>query len=161
MKGKAIIIICAFLVSMSFITNVYTASTPTWWNTSWHYRVEIAVNTTDYSRTNWPVEHEINFTALLQQLNAVGAFDINSTRVVEHNSTGYVLYELTSQFDVYSDYDASTNAAGTIVFLMNGTTSQNTVRHFYIYFDTIENNNKTASNYTLSLHVFGGEKSSM
>jgi uncharacterized membrane protein len=118
-----------------------------WWNGSWHYRVKITVNTSYYDRFEWPIEYEINFTSLLENLNITDTFDENSTRVVEVNSSGGVLYEMTSQFDKANDYDLNSNAAGTLIFILNGTTSSQTERWFYVYFDTL-NDTKDSPSYS-------------
>lgn len=108
-----------------------------WWNGSWHYRVKITVNTSYFERDEWPVEYEINFTSLLENLNITDTFDENSTRIVEVNASGGVLHELANQLDKAGDYDADSNAAGTLIFILNGTTSNHTERWFYVYFDTL------------------------
>ena len=98
-----------------------------WFNVSWNYRVRIEVNST-LNMTNWPIEHRINFTDLLPS----GEFDINSTRVFEHDSQGRIIREMPFQFELDSSYNSSSNAAGTIVFLMNGTTVAGNKRIFYV-----------------------------
>jgi uncharacterized membrane protein len=118
-----------------------------WWNVSWHYRVRLEINATDYNRTDWPIEQVINFTDLLPS----GTFDENSTRVFEYNSTGSILYEVPSQFDKDENFNASTNALGTLVFLMNGTTQANEKRIFYVYYDTVENGAKQQPSYSTNL----------
>ena len=127
-----------------------------WWNTSWQYRVKLEINSTQYSRTDWPIEHDMNFTDLIPS----GTFDDNSTRVIEYDQSGNVLYELPSQFDKGNNYDASTNAVGTLVFLMNGTTNSNSNRTFFVYYDTVENGAKVFPNYDSSElnHSCGGQK---
>ena len=151
MKSKILVLAAAVMfLSISHLSQ--TIGTPTWWDTSWNYRVGVEVNTTDYSRFNWPIEVDLNFTDLLLQKGSSGTFDINSTRVVEHNSTGGVMYEITSQFDSLSGYDAASNAVGTIIFLLNGTTAENTKRYFYIYFDIEENGAKSPASYSSTLN---------
>ena len=118
-----------------------------WWNTSWNYRIKLEINSSTYSRTDWPVELDINFTDMLPS----GTFDINSLRIIEYTQAGAVIDEIPSQFDQWNGYDASSNALGTIVFLMNGTTSANVNRTFYIYYDTVENGAKAATNYATNL----------
>jgi uncharacterized membrane protein len=114
-----------------------------WWNVSWNYRFKLEINSTQYSRTDWPIEQRINFTELLPS----GTFDENSTRVFEYSSSGQILYEVTSQFDKDENFNPSNNAAGTLVFLMNGTTQANNKRTYYVYYDTIENGLKSPPNY--------------
>lgn len=118
-----------------------------WWNVSWHYRIRLEINSTQYSRTNWPIEQTMNFTDLVPS----GSFDENSTRVFEYNSAGDILYEVPSQFDKDDNYDSSTNAIGTLVFLMNGTTQANNKRIYYVYYDIIENGIKNYQSYATNL----------
>ena len=118
-----------------------------WWNTSWNYRIRLDINSTQYSRTEWPVEQEINFTDMLPS----GTFDINSMRIIEYSQSGSVIQEVPSQFDQGEGYDASNNALGTAVFLMNGSTSANANRTFYVYYDTVENGAKSTTSYPTNL----------
>ncbi|MEM5869904.1 MAG: NEW3 domain-containing protein [Candidatus Aenigmatarchaeota archaeon] len=118
-----------------------------WWNVSWHYRFRIEVNSTSYSRTDWPIEYQVNFTDLLPS----GSFDENSVRVFEYSPSGSILYEVPSQFDKEEGYDSSSNAIGTIVFLMNGTTQANSKRIYFVYYDTEENGPKSPPSYPTSL----------
>jgi hypothetical protein len=123
----------------SFVTDA-RLSNP-WWNSSWHYRLPVDISSTCYSRTNEPVEYnDINFTSVLAALGKTGvAFDSNSVRVIEYSNLGDMIGEVNSQFDKAAGYNATTNASGTIVWIMSGTTPANTIRHYYIYFDTAEN----------------------
>lgn len=118
-----------------------------WWNVSWHYRFSLEINSSQYSRKDWPVEQRINFTELLPS----GAFDENSTRVFEYSSSGRILYEVPNQFDKDVSYNPANNAAGALIFLMNGSTSANTIRYFVVYYDTIENGAKSPTNYGTDL----------
>jgi uncharacterized membrane protein len=118
-----------------------------WWNISWKYRFEIEINSTDYDRTDFPIEYKINFTDLLPSWT----FDENSIRVVEYSTSGSMFGEVPSQFDKNEDYDSSANAAGTLVFSLNGTTEANTNRIYFVYYDTVENGVKDAANYPTSL----------
>ncbi|HDJ96474.1 MAG TPA: hypothetical protein ENG45_00175, partial [Candidatus Aenigmarchaeota archaeon] len=129
-----------------------------WWNSTWHYRIPVEINSTTYERENEVIEIKINFTEELENLDVVKDFDENSVRVVEYNSSGSVLYEVPSQFDKEENYNASTNAIGTVTWIMNGTTSANQRRHYFIYFDTSENP-KEKPNYTTNLtYSWDGEE---
>ncbi len=129
-----------------------------WWNTSWNYRIRLDINSTQYSRTNWPVEQEINFTDMLPS----GTFDTNSLRVIEYSQSGSVIQEVPSQLDQGSNFDTSTNALGTVVFLMNGSTTANANRTFYVYYDTVENGAKTPTSYATNLtYSWDGQKVSV
>jgi uncharacterized membrane protein len=156
MAGRKILIMALLAMAFFAFFSLQMAAEPryddAWWNASWHYRMKIVVNTSDFPRTNWPVEREINFTAVLQSLNVTGAFDNNSTRVVEYNASGSILHELPSQFDLADDFNASTKANGELVFILNGTTQNQTVRYFYVYFDTVQNGAKAMPSYPTQLN---------
>jgi len=129
-----------------------------WWNGSWHHRVKLTVNTSYYERFEWPVEYDVNFTSLLEDLNITASLDGNSTRMVEVNASGGVLHELPSQFDKAGDYEAGSNAAGTMVFILNGTTAEHTERWFYLYFDTQESPKTEASYSTIMEKSWDGDE---
>jgi uncharacterized membrane protein len=129
-----------------------------WWNGSWHYRIKLTVNTSYYDRFDWPVEYEVNFTSILEDLNITYSFDENSARVVEVNASGGVLHELPSQFDKAEDYDAGSNAAGTVAFILNGTTPDQTERWFYLYFDTQKSLKSEASYSTIMEKSWNGDE---
>lgn len=149
MRRVTLFTLVIFLVS---INSVYALDQ--WWNSSWHYRVKLEINATSYSRLDWPIEKELNFTKLLEESGNLGTFDINSTRVIEYDYLGNLLYEVKSQFDKNDDYNATRNAIGTLVFLMNGSTPANQKRIYYVYFDILENGQKQAKNYSTDLVYF-------
>src|SRR5512134_620963 len=71
-----------------------------WWNTNWAYRVGIDVKANGFARENKPVEVDVNFTDLLNDLGDSGQFDPNSIRVVEINAGGIVIVDdVPFQFD--------------------------------------------------------------
>lgn len=121
-----------------------------WWNASWTYRYKLEFNSTSFSRDNWLVERETNFTDLLPS----GTFDPDSVRVVEYYSNGTVERELPSQFDQADGYDATDNALGTLVFIVNGTMGANELRTFFVYYDSVDNGPKAEANYQTNL-VYG------
>jgi len=155
MKRKAILV-AVFVALVVVLGNQYTTSLETgdeWFNSTWHYRIKMEVNTSDYDRIFWPVEYEINFTQLFEQMNIMGTFDNQSVRVLEYNDTGGILWEMPSQFDEAENYNASSNAVGTLVFTLNGTNSENTMRQFYIYFDRTETGVKPEKTYNTGLNI--------
>lgn len=81
-----------------------------WWSSSWHYRLSFSIYSGSYGSIDVPFETTVNFTFLLTQLEVHATFDENSIRVIEYNSMGEVLYEVPSQFDKASDYNADFNA---------------------------------------------------
>ncbi len=123
------------VLSLFFILVPVQAVTMEWWNASWNYRYCVSINSSKYSRTDWPIELNINFTSLMGDGLT---FNSNSTRVVEQNaSTGTVIGEKYYQFDAAADYNPTTNAVGTVVFHLNGTQAYEN-RSFCIYYDTNE-----------------------
>ena len=149
MKNKKIFLIIFISIFLTLISTVQAADE--WWNDTWHYRVLLEINTTNYDTDDWPVERPINFTNILDGLGINKPFDENSTRVFEYDSNGKILYEVTSQFEKDVGFDSSTNAKGTVVFIMNGSTPTNTKRRYHIYFDILENGPKEAVNYSSNL----------
>lgn len=139
----------ALVIFLLSINSVYALDQ--WWNSSWHYRVKLEINATSYNRLDWPIEKELNFTKLLEESGNLGTFDINSTRVIEYDFQGNFLDEVKSQFDINDDFNATNNAIGTLVFLMNGSTPANQKRLYYVYFDILENGQKQARTYSTDL----------
>ncbi|MBU4245461.1 MAG: hypothetical protein KKE71_00275, partial [Nanoarchaeota archaeon] len=148
----AMIAAIALLLSPLLVNIANAPTDPYWFDTSWHFRIALAINNTDYARDNWPIEHDMNFTALITQTGKSGTFDYNSIRIYAHNSTGGVMHPMKYQFDNASDSSAASNAAGTLVFLLNGTTAANEIRYFYVYFDTIENGAKSPPSFSTNLN---------
>ena len=145
----------SFRITGRFVGFGQAQSNFEWWNISWHYRFKLEINSTKYERKDWPIEIKINFTDLLPS----GTFDENSTRVIEYDENGNVLYELPSQFDKDDNFNPSSNAIGTLVFLMNGTTQANQKRIFFVYYDTLENGAKEKPNYPTNLsYSWNGEE---
>ena len=86
MKFKLALAIIALILLFIGIFRYFAqaqGSTNEWWNVTWHYRVKLEINSTSYSRTDWPIEYKINFTSLLESLGVSGTFDENSIRVFE------------------------------------------------------------------------------
>ncbi|MDD5688424.1 MAG: carbohydrate-binding protein [Elusimicrobia bacterium] len=107
-----------------------------WWSEDFNYRFGVDVQAGAYERTNKPVEIAINFTELLTGLSASGTFDPGSIRVVEVLGDGTAKNTVPFQFDQSSTYNATTNAAGTLVFIMDNMTTANATRYYHIYFNT-------------------------
>ena len=63
------------ILFLSMISMTQTGNVPTWWNVSWSYRVKLEINATNYDRNDWPIEHDINFTTLLIQMNDFERFE--------------------------------------------------------------------------------------
>jgi hypothetical protein len=115
----------------------FTTASSGWWNLSWHYRLPVSVGSASFERLDKPVEIDLNFTQLLAQLGQTGvAFPESSIRVIEVDSAGVVLDSAVPyQFDKDAAWEATTNAKGTLIFLLKGTTLAGVTRTFHVYFD--------------------------
>lgn len=139
-----------FLIAFSFVL-LFPSESQTyydfdWWDNNWGFRIGLEINASKYDRYEWIVEYPINYTWLLQNVSSPGNFDINSTRVIEYTENGNVIREIPSQFDPEVDFNKTTNAAGTLTFIMNGTTPAFEKRYFFVYFD-VEGDNKNQPSY--------------
>jgi len=102
------------------------------------YSLPVEVGAGEHERYDKPVEISVNFTEELKNLGVTRAFDRNSISVVEVDSSGKTLDEAVAyQFDEAPDYDAATNASGTLIFILKGTTPADAVRKFHVYFDDV------------------------
>jgi uncharacterized repeat protein (TIGR02543 family) len=112
------------------------ASDLVWWDNNWDYRVEVTAAAAGYARTNKPAEFELNFTQLWSSLGKTGTLDPNSIRVIEVGAGDAVLdAAVPFQFDRATNYNASTQAAGTLVLIMQGNTPAGASRRYHVYFD--------------------------
>ena len=102
-----------------------------WLDPDRRYRLSLTVGALGYARQESPVEVELDFAGLLARLGASGAFAPESLRVVEIGAGGAAL-----DGAVPFQLDA-TEPAGpeTLVFLLQGQTAPDAVRHFHVYFD--------------------------
>ena len=126
-------------VTSSSATLTVTEGEPggAWWDDQWRYRVPIFVNAAGFARSDKPVETDINFTSLLSALGATGNFNESSIRVVEVASDGSIINSAVPfQFDKDAAYNATSNARGSLVFMMAGTTGPSVSRQFHVYFET-------------------------
>ncbi|MCP3682408.1 MAG: DUF2341 domain-containing protein [bacterium] len=130
-----------------------------WWNGSWRYRIPVTVNSTDAERTNKIVEQAVNFTTILGiDLGAGGTtFDSNSVRVIEWSDNRTI--EVASQFNPSESFDATANAYGDVVWLLNSTTAADTTRDYYIYFETTASSKSAAGYAEPTYNLIGSAKS--
>jgi uncharacterized membrane protein len=153
MSRKALSVVVATVVALLMV-DCAAALPADWWDNSWHYRINVTVNTSIYNRTDWPIEVPINFT----DLGLHDIFDNNSVRVIQYNGTN-VSGEITSQFDRGEYYDNATNAYGEVVWLLNGTIPENTILEYFIYFDSVNFGLKAAPTYDSFLEFESGSAS--
>ncbi len=149
------IILFALVLAAALLASPLMVQAPAnnyWFDTSWHFRVNFTISNTDYSRDYWPAELPMNFTDLIRQAGKNGTFDYASVRVVEQNSSGGVMHQLKYQLENSSDFSATANAAGTLVFVLNGTFAPNQARYVYVYFDILENGAKAPISFASNLN---------
>lgn len=129
-------------------------SPPDWWNEAWRYRVPLQVGANGTARADKPAEVSLNFTSLLSTLGASGALDLDSLRLLEVDAQGAVLDEsVPFQFDQAAGFNAATNAAGTLVFLLEGATASGATRRYHLYFDTTSHGPFTPLSFTPQVTV--------
>lgn len=120
------------------VTVIPVTGDDTWWNNDWRYRFPVTINAADHLRTEFPVEFLVNFTEIMAELGATGEFDPKAIRVIEVTSTGAIVNGAVAfQFDQASDYNALSNASGSLTFIAHGTTGSSETRYYQIYFDTV------------------------
>ncbi len=126
-----------FLVAIIFIlSSINLSQAATWWNNNWNYQVSLTVNSGSHERSEKPVEIIINFTDYLVAEDLSTLFDEDSIRLHEVDVNGNILSQnIPFQFDTAIDFNALTNAQGTLVFLLGGNTPIQTDRYFQVYFD--------------------------
>lgn len=113
----------------------------------WHYQLPLEVLAGAYNRTDALLEPYADFTSQFKILFGYPKeFDINSVRVVENNDVGGFLQEVPSQFIPIKGFHAQSNASGSVMWIMSGSTPAGTSRYYSILFDTSENGPKPAPN---------------
>jgi len=111
-----------------------------WWNKSWSYRLEYQINESlGYNRVREPITVVVNFSQypLLQGRS----IDRNSIRIISNNKVNQINghpYVITWN----EDYSSALPEA-TITFDLN--ISANDITKFWLYFDTTDNENKSAA----------------
>ncbi len=111
-----------------------------WWNSAWHFRLPILVDSGSFERIDKLVELAINFTQLFSEANAIEIpLDLNSIRVVEVTNKGQFVSQVNSQFERAKEFNATTNAAGKIIWMMSGTVPKGTTKYYHLYFDSTVN----------------------
>lgn len=131
-------LVLALLMAGAWQPAAAAPATANWWDEDFHYRIGITVPNDLYTRTHRPIELPVNFTTLFAATGGSQPLDPDSIRVVEVDGARAVLTSTTPfQFDPDPDYDAASNAAGILIFILEGTTAPATTRHFDLYFNEI------------------------
>ncbi len=109
-----------------------------WWDTRWRYRLTLAVSSGAYPRLDQPAAVELDFTQQLAAVGDIGDFDPTVLSVVEVDAAGELLGEnIPFQFDPAKGYNPATNASGTLLVLLTGSTPAGATRYFHVYFETL------------------------
>ncbi|HHF56699.1 MAG TPA: hypothetical protein ENL42_07325 [Thermoplasmatales archaeon] len=128
----------------------------TWWDSNWHYRVPVTASMTgireNFVDANKMAYCNINFTKLMEDIAYEQAgsfskrtFSPNSVRVIEYvleNNTWKPLRNVGREIILADDYNASTNANVTVMWVMENNLNPHERRYYYIYWDTVENGYK-------------------
>ena len=135
------LMVCGILV-----TSAGSSATDDWWDTDWHYRVQVTAGANGFKRTNKSAETELNFSPLLAGLGESGAFDPDSIRVVEVDNNDNIINDAVPfQFDPAGNFNAQNNARGTLIFQMTGVTNPSASRYYQVYFDITTANHPPAN----------------
>ncbi|MDD5688550.1 MAG: FG-GAP-like repeat-containing protein [Elusimicrobia bacterium] len=123
------------MLNSNVVTAAFTITVPTMGDPLYYVPVTVAVGS--YPRYDKPVEVTVNFTQYLTALSVSGSLNDQSLRVKETDSTGNTVINdnVLFQFDKDTAYNASNNAIGTVIFIMDGTTNASATRYFKIFFD--------------------------
>lgn len=122
--------------SAAEVVTTLTASTPTWFDPAWQYRIPLTVGSSGFERVDRPVEHVVDLTAALTSLGAAGAVDLDSLRVLRANALGQVVdLDVPFQFDPVAGFDPATHAVGLLTLLSEGTMDSSGSRRYDVYFD--------------------------
>lgn len=108
-----------------------------WWDARWPYRVAIDIDAAGVARHDKVVDVAINFTPLLDAVGEEERFNPTSIRVLEVEGNTIIDEAVAFQFDRDSDYNPTTNAAGTLVILLTGPTAADQIRRYHVYFDVL------------------------
>ncbi len=101
------------------------------------FKLPVTIDATGFERIDKPVDVAIDFTQLLNSIGQPGTIVENSIYVAETNNLWSIIdTSAPFQFDKDSGYNSTTKAAGTVVFIMKGTTPASGKRYYYIYFNT-------------------------
>ncbi len=110
--------------------------------TSWTYRIPVTV-TAPWDMKDTLVEALVDVDTILQDLGISDkTVDVNSIRVLEVDAGGLPVDEKQAQ----STFETPLQAR--VIWLMDGLTVTDSLRNFYIYFDTTDSGAKEASAYT-------------
>ncbi|OHB75938.1 MAG: hypothetical protein A2Z25_17315 [Planctomycetes bacterium RBG_16_55_9] len=101
------------------------------------YFIPIIVHAGDVERWDKPVEVDLDFTPLLRKTGDAVSFNERLIRITEINDAAEIVDDsVRFQFDKAPDFDAGTNAKGTLIFLAGKKTPAHATRIYHVYLDT-------------------------
>jgi len=112
---------------------LYGNTTDPWWDTTWHYRAELNINTAVVNQTG---KIDIDFSAL----GLPSALDENSIRIVKSDGTTLLTKQEFTDILYNNTTDALNNDRGEVKFIIE---ESGTVK-YYVYYDTTANGTKAA-----------------
>ncbi|SDX00038.1 PKD domain-containing protein [Thiocapsa roseopersicina] len=130
----ALALLCLLLSGLGGASR--NASADDWWSNLHDYRVPLEVTSGSTALIDKIVTIPIDLTSLLMQAGAGSTtLDVRSLRVLETSSAGTAINAAVPfQFDPAPDFNATSNAVGELVLLMEGSTPSSGRRNFQIYF---------------------------
>lgn len=135
---------CAALAGLAGLALAAQRTAPTWWDpdgvgtgSDWHYRVAVTLPAT--SSVNSTAKVDIDFAALMTQLDISGTFDANSVRVVRPGGTLATVQEYNDT--IYAGATDSTATRGEVRWIAQDTGTQ----VYQVYFDITQNGAKAAN----------------
>ncbi len=126
----------ALCIALCLFLTAIPVGASQWWDSSRNFRLPVTINSAGFERIDKPIEVNVDFTQLLNNIGKTGSFDDNSLHIIEIDSTGNILNnDVKFQFDKDPDYNADTKASGNIIFIMDGITQANKIRYYHVYFN--------------------------
>jgi hypothetical protein len=103
------------------------------YRSDWSHFVPIEVGSGEHDRIDKPISLKLAITELLDKSGIRLDVDKASLRVVEVDAEGNLIDEIVeSQFDPGAGFDATSNATGTLTFLLKRVTPKNTIRRYHL-----------------------------
>lgn len=119
-----------------------------WWDKNWHYRIPLKTGSFETVLKNYPFAVRINFSALLSGIKVEKPLDEQSIRLIKYDRTQNKLSETAFALEKSLDYDVKGNARMKLIW--NLSSPENRFSYF-LYFDTLNGQRKTASGYLRKL----------
>lgn len=127
--------VVVFLAILGLIHPDSAVAEPPWLDAKWSFRVDVTIQAAGYERIDKVAEFDVNFTEILAQASENGRFEPDSLWVVEIEQGQVINNKVPFQFDRANNFNANTNATGTLMILLTGLTPADASRKYHVYFD--------------------------